>query len=178
MCGGLEADPKDNKVGKLILPSRSSQGNEGDQQHFHCDLESSRALLCCSLRIEGSLPPRLPATLHDLPGEARSPRPSITRGCPKKPGQHCIPRAQPLPSGEMCPRWGSCLCGGWWWWTAQGKHFSSPSGTRVHSRSGARFWLGCLLFSVCLAVVTFSPFLTNEPISQPEWLMTTLGRLD
>lgn len=112
MCGGLVADPKDNKVGKLILPSRSSQGNEGEQQHFHCDLESSRALLCCSLRIEGSLPPRLPATLHDLPGEARSPRPSITRGCPKKPGQHCIPRAQLLPSGEMCPRWGSCLCGG------------------------------------------------------------------
>lgn len=99
--------------------------------------------------VRAPCPLHLPATLHTHPGEAQSPRPSITCGCPKRAGHHSIPRARPLPSGEMCPRWGSCLHGWWWWWMAQGKHFSSPRNTRVHSRSGARFWLGscCSPFS-------------------------------
>jgi hypothetical protein len=33
-----------------------------------------------------------------------------------------------------------------------------PQAVHVHSRAGARFWLGCLLFCIFLAVVTFPLF--------------------
>lgn len=41
MCAGLWLTTKDNKVRRLILPSRSAQWNKGDRQEFSLSLGGS-----------------------------------------------------------------------------------------------------------------------------------------
>lgn len=127
-------------------------------KNFHCDLEAPPAVVDPGCLVRAPCLARLPtfcsATLHT-------------------PGAHAIhhqrlskeARGSPHPQ-EKCARDGSCLHGGendGWPQESichlQGAHVCIPAAGPGSDRDAC-----C---SVFLAVVAFSPFLTNGPISQP-----------
>ena len=103
---GLGLTLKETEWGSWFYLQEAQREMGEASKRFHCDLESSHAL-CSWLRPKGSCPPCFPATQHRHPGESQSQGPSVSRGCSKEPGHHHIPRAQPLPWVETCPRWGA-----------------------------------------------------------------------
>lgn len=124
----LEVGTEGKEVRELVLPAGSSQWNR-QARTFTVARRLCPHFSAAGWAGRAPCPPRLPGVLLSQAGEAPSPGPSITSGCPQRAGDRRIPRRTVPWVGEPSP-WM------WWWWMAQGKHFSSPSGTRVHSHSG------------------------------------------
>ena len=154
-------DTKDDKVRKLFLPCGSSQGNERQARTF---TETWR--LCLHFSAAGwaaraPCPPRLPAMLLSNAGEAQS------QG---HPSPEAVQRGLAITTspGEMCPRWGSRLhgCDDDDGWPMESIFHLQVVHVHIPTPGPGSGWAAC--HSVFLAVVTFSPLLTNGPISQPE----------
>ena len=134
---------------------------------FYRDSEALPAL-CCWLRSEGSLPSTLPSHLAQSSWRGTEPKTINHMGLSKEgwASQHPQGPASPFrrnvpQMGELSP-WTMMMMDG-----PRKAFFISQRYTCAFSL-WSQVLTGILLFSVFLAVVTFSPLLTNGPILQPE----------